>query len=76
MTTKALNGLWEYLQTLSLTKKNKNWLASKLIEPKENKPDETDCVLSSQAMQEILEKGEEDIRTGNVKAVKLSELWN
>lgn len=76
MTTKALNGLWEYLQTLSLTKKNKDWLASKLIEPQVSKPDETDYVLSSQAMQEILEKGEEDIRTGNVKAVKLSELWN
>lgn len=76
MTTKALNGLWEYLQTLSLTKKNKDWLASKLIEPQGSKPDEADCVLSSQAMQEILEKGEEDIRTGNVKAVKLSELWN
>lgn len=32
MTTAAMNGLWQYLQTLSLTDKNRRWLAEKLIE--------------------------------------------
>ncbi len=32
MTTFALNNLWRYLQGLSLTRKDKNWLAGKLFE--------------------------------------------
>lgn len=34
MTTAALNNLLTYLQGLSLTQKNKEWLAKHLIEPK------------------------------------------
>ena len=33
MTSTALNGLWTYLQTLSLTERNRKWLAEKLVEP-------------------------------------------
>lgn len=33
MTTAALNNLWTYLQGLSLSQKDRNWLAGKLIEP-------------------------------------------
>ena len=33
MTTFALNNLWTYLQGLSLSQKDPNWLAGKLIEP-------------------------------------------
>lgn len=33
MTTFALNNLWTYLQGLSLSQKDREWLASKLIEP-------------------------------------------
>ncbi|MBR2236471.1 MAG: hypothetical protein IJ887_01105 [Prevotella sp.] len=33
MTTFALNNLWTYLQGLSLSQKDRNWLAGKLIEP-------------------------------------------
>ena len=35
MTTFALNNLWTYLQGLSLSKKDREWLANKLIMPKE-----------------------------------------
>lgn len=34
MTTAALNNLWQYLQNLSLTEKNKRWLVKRLSEPK------------------------------------------
>jgi hypothetical protein len=34
MTTLALNNLWTYIEGLSLKKKEREWLASKLIEPK------------------------------------------
>ena len=33
MTTFALNNLWSYLQGLSLKQSDREWLASKLIEP-------------------------------------------
>ena len=34
MTTFALNNLWTYIEGLSLKKKEREWRASKLIEPK------------------------------------------
>ncbi len=35
MTTFALNNLWTYLQGLSLSQSDREWLANKLIMPKE-----------------------------------------
>lgn len=35
MTTYALNNLWAYLQGLSLSQSDREWLANKLIVPKE-----------------------------------------
>ena len=35
MTTVALNNLWTYLQGLSLSQSDREWLAKKLIMPKE-----------------------------------------
>lgn len=34
MTTVALNNLWTYIDGLSLKQKDREWLASKLLEPK------------------------------------------
>ena len=36
MTTFALNNLWNYLQGLSLSQSDREWLANKLIMPTEN----------------------------------------
>ena len=36
MTSFALNNLWTYLQGLSLSQDDREWLANKLIMPKEN----------------------------------------
>ena len=33
MTAIALNNLWSYIQGMSLKKKDREWLASKLLEP-------------------------------------------
>ncbi|MBR7049554.1 MAG: hypothetical protein IKI16_06845 [Prevotella sp.] len=41
MTTTALNNLWTYLQGLTLAKSDREWLASKLLEPTE-KQEETE----------------------------------
>ena len=40
MTTFALNNLWAYLQGLSLSQSDREWLANKLIMPKENTEDD------------------------------------
>ena len=34
MTTVALNNLWTYIEGLSLKRKDREWIASKLLEPK------------------------------------------
>ena len=34
MTTFTLNNLWNYIEGLSLKQKDREWLASKLLEPK------------------------------------------
>lgn len=82
MTTTALNNLWAYLQTLSLTKKNREWLADRLVEKTEKKvfAEETDYISSSQAMLDIIAKGREEIkeiengqRTSEV--VDIKNLW-
>ena len=41
MTTFALNNLWTYLQGLSLSQNDCEWLANKLIMPADNKADNT-----------------------------------
>ena len=42
MTTFALNNLWTYLQGLTLSQREREWLANKLIMPKETMPELTD----------------------------------
>ncbi len=41
MTAFALNNLWAYLQGLSLSQSDREWLANKLIMPKEVAPELT-----------------------------------
>lgn len=42
MTSFALNNLWTYLQGLSLSQSDREWLANKLIMPKETVAELTD----------------------------------
>ena len=39
MTTMALNNLWTYLQGLALARKDRDWLAGKLLEATEEEPE-------------------------------------
>ena len=49
-------------------------LKSVILQMKE-KVDETEYIMSSPAMVEILRKGDEDIKEGKGRVVKLDELW-
>lgn len=53
MTTFALNNLWTYLQGLSLSQSDREWLADKLVMPKENAVT-TDTAKEDDAMARFL----------------------
>ena len=79
MSTIEIQKLWHYLQTLPLSDANKDWLANKLIETKSGKnecKDETDFVLSSPEMLDIINKGDEEIASGNYTVSDPSRLWS
>ena len=75
MTTVALNGLWTYIQTLKLSKRNRKWLAEKLMECDDNVADDTEYINSSSAMLNIIEKGRKEIAEGNVETISVDDLW-
>ena len=49
--------------------------AIKKISAKKQAMDETDYIMSSPAMVEILQQGEEDIKNGKGRVVTLDEIW-
>lgn len=55
MTTFALNNLWTYLQGLSLSQNDREWLAGKLIEPvkQEVKTEEVPVVKKRRKIREL-----------------------
>ncbi len=48
----------------------------KKLTAKKQAMDETEYIMSSPAMVEILKQGEEDIKNGNFKVVTLDDIWN
>lgn len=81
MTTIALNGLWTYIQTLNLSKRNRRWLAEKLVAPDtlytveskdEYEPNETTkaAILEAQEMLQACDDSKtEDVDTSSVEAM-------
>ena len=53
MTTFALNNLWTYLQGLSLSQDDREWLANKLIKPKEIESAETNNARLDEALKKF-----------------------
>ena len=51
MTTFALNNLWTYLQGLSLSQSDREWLANKLIMPNDTKTDLTEDELKAKFLE-------------------------
>lgn len=48
MTINALNGLWDYLQTLSLTQRNRQWLAERLLDVDNVRKTELDLAIEDE----------------------------
>ena len=73
MTTLALNHLWTYIQGLSLKQKEREWLASKLIEPQ---ADDAKTARQKAYVKETLTRAlreVEDAKRGKTKMMTLDE---
>ena len=78
MTALQLNA--ELLRELSIIAEDEGLMkkalkALKRITAKKQTKDETEYIMSSPAMVDILRKGDEDIKNGNFKVVSLDEVW-
>ena len=49
--------------------------ALKKLTAQKKAKDETEYIMSSPAMVDVLKKGDEDIKNGNFKIVTLDEIW-
>ena len=78
MTALQLNA--ELLRELSIIAEDEGLMkkalkALKRITAKKKAMDETEYIMSSPAMVDILRQGDEDIKNGNFKVVSLDEVW-
>lgn len=79
MSAIQIEGLWQFIQTLTLSNRNKQWLADRLIEsmgePMDSAQRETDYLLASEEMKKALEEGDRHIKEGNYQEIQVSDLW-
>lgn len=59
MTSTALNNLWAYIDSISLSDKNKQWLADKLIESKKKSKKEAQAQYVRESLQRALDEVKE-----------------
>lgn len=71
MTTFALNNLWSYLQGLSLSQKDRNWLAGKLIEPT---ADDVKTAKQKAFVKESLTRALKEVEAAKLEGRKLQTL--
>ena len=76
MTAIALNNLWTYIQGMSLKKKDREWLAGKLMEPT---TDEVKAVEQQKAyVKESLYRALDEVeqaKRGEIKMISEEEFW-
>ena len=78
MTALQLNA--ELFRELSIIAEDENLMQKavkylKKLTAKKQAMDETEYIMSSPAMVEILRQGEEDIKNGKGRVIKLEDLW-
>lgn len=78
MSAIQIEGLWQFIQTLSLSNRNKQWLAERLMEASAQKTyaNDTEYIQASPKMMEVIAQGDEQIASGNVTTTKVADLWN
>ena len=81
MTTAQLQLNRELFSSLQIISEDEDLLkkavkALKRIVKIKQEMDETEYIMSSPAMVEIIKQGEEEIKRGNFKAIAIEDLWN
>jgi len=71
MTTFALNNLWAYLQGLSLAQSDREWLASKLLEPK---ADDAKTAKQKEYVKETLTRALKEVKEAKNEGRKLKSM--
>ncbi|MBP3789672.1 MAG: hypothetical protein J6I52_08635 [Prevotella sp.] len=71
MTTFALNNLWNYIEGLSLKQKDREWLASKLLEPK---ADDAKTAQQKAYVKETLTRAINEVKAAKRNGRKLKTL--
>ena len=72
MTAMALNNLWSYIQGMSLKKKDREWLASKLLEPVDDAKTEQQKAFVKESLYRALDEVERAKR-GEIKMMTEEE---
>jgi len=79
MSALQVEGLWSYIQTLALSNRNKQWLADRLVESTQKvsygAQQETEYIMSSDAMRQIITDGDQQIADGQGTPIKVKDLW-
>ena len=70
MTAMALNNLWSYIQGMSLKKKDREWLAGKLLEP----VDDANTVQQKTYVKETLTRALKEVEEAKREGRKLKTL--
>ena len=71
MTALALNNLWTYIESLSLKKKEREWLAGKLLEPT---AEDTKTAQQKAYVKETLTRALDEVKRAKREGRKLQSL--
>ena len=71
MTALALNNLWTYIESLSLKKKDREWLAGKLLEPT---AEDTKTAQQKAYVKETLTRALDEVKRAKREGRKLQTL--
>ena len=63
--TISLDGLLAFIRSLSLSPRNKEWLAEKLIEDARNEQEAAPCQYTTEQLQQRLQQSMQSYRKGN-----------
>lgn len=76
-TTISLEGIWQFLQSLNLSNRSKEWLADKLIESTYDKKEEIEYISKEDILAGI-DAGLKDMKAGRTRPAEelLEELRN
>jgi len=66
----SMESLWQYIQSLSLSNRNREWLADKLLEGTGQKKAEETEYISKEEVLEMIDSGLKDMKAGRTQTLE------